>query len=301
MISKICTTLLLCIAICSGTLASNIAYERITAAGIAAHVITINLADPSVRVTVALSRKGSGSSESFKSMMARAHPAAAITGTFFCTRSLIPTGDIAMYGTVVHTGCIGSALCIDTNNNASIVPLAEGRKNKWLGYETVMCAGPTLISNGRVSIDLKREGFSRGLATPTQRTAVGITKAGKLVIVAVNRKASFGAVARLMLKLGTKDALSLDGGSSTALYYQGRFFARPLRKLTNCLVAYSTTEKYTQAKAALAPAKLFSRPQKVVAAKPAITEPDIFEMVLLSPHIQAPQSTPPQQIYAASR
>ncbi|MCL5104909.1 MAG: phosphodiester glycosidase family protein [Armatimonadetes bacterium] len=238
--------------------ASSIAYSRVKVGRTVAHVVTADLANREVRVSVALARGGAGSQETFKSIIGRARPAAAITGTFFDTRTLIPTGDIAVFGTIVHSGCIGAALCVDSNNVPAMVPLRAGRQCGWTGYETVLCAGPTLISQGRISISLKREGFRRSLCAPARRTAVGITKSGKLLIVAINRSASLHDLARLMLKLNAKDAVCLDGGSSTAFYYQGRYLATPGRRLTNCLVIYSSSSKYNSAKPAIAPARYFA-------------------------------------------
>ena len=250
--------------ISTSALASSVAYSRVKARGIAAHVVTVNLADAETRVSVALASGGMGKSESFKSMVRRAHPRAAITGTFFDTHTLIPTGDIAVFGNVVHTGCIGAALCIDAHNKASVVSLSAGRKQNWAGYETVLCCGPVLVSRGKASVCLSRDGFGRSLRAPATRTAVGITRAGKLLLVAVNRKTSLGRVAKVMLSLGAVDALSLDGGSSTGFYSDGRYLANPHRKLTNLLVVYSKSSDYERAKGALVPVSLLPR----VAIKP---------------------------------
>jgi len=254
--------------------ASSIAYERVPFRGMAAHAVTVDLSDPEVKVTVALAKGGAGRAETFKSIMKRTQPSVAITGTFFDTKTMIPTGDIAVFGTVVHSGCIGSALCIDTENKASVVPIKTGRKTRWAGYETVLCAGPTLVSAGKVAIGLRHEGFRNGLMHSTRRTAVGITKAGKLLLVCVNRDASLFDIAKLMIKLNTVSALCLDGGSSTAFYYSGGYYAVPGRTLTNCLVAYSSVRRYSQAKTDLAPAKHFAGsdwklPENVTAANPA--------------------------------
>lgn len=237
---------------------SNIAYRKIRYGATVAHTVTANLAASGVKVTVALSRGGSGSSESFKSIVGRTRPNAAITGTFFDTRTLVPTGDLAMFGTVVHSGCIGSALCIDSDNRASIVSLRDGRECKWAPYETVMCAGPTLVKDAKTAIALKHEGFRGSLYASARRTAVGITGSGKLMLMAINREVSLFTLAKTMIHAGIVDGVCLDGGSSTGFYHQGAYYAVPSRQLTNCLVVYSSEEKYNQAKCDLAPARLFA-------------------------------------------
>ncbi|MCE5200279.1 MAG: phosphodiester glycosidase family protein [Armatimonadota bacterium] len=256
--------------------ASSISYAKVKVGKTVAHTVVVNLADPQVRVSVALAKGGAGCSEPFKAMVNRVRPAVAITGTFFDTKTLIPTGDIAMFGTVVHSGCIGSALCIDSDNKASIIPLREGRQCAWTGYETVLCCGPTLVADGKVTVALKQEGFRNSLCAPARRTAVGITNSGKLLILAINRSASLHDTARAMLKLGAHDALCLDGGSSTGLYCTGRFFAVPSRRLTNCLVVYSSLQAYNEAKIALAPARVFAKAE----SKPSLD----FDLVSMMSH-----------------
>lgn len=259
MIKKLSIGLMLSMALFDISWASSIEYGKVKIGKIVAHTVTVNLHDENVRVSVALAKGGTGSSESFKSIVNRAKPAAAITGTFFDTKTFIPTGDIAVYGNLIHTGCIGSALCIDSHNRACIVPLSEGRQSKWTGYETVLCAGPKLVSDGKVSISLKREGFRDSLLAPARRTAVGITKAGKLLIVAINRDTSLAAIAKVMVKLNTQDALCLDGGSSTGFYANGNYLAVPSRQLTNLLVVYSSVERYQTAKCDLAPSQFVAK------------------------------------------
>lgn len=279
MTNKLLIATLLISNIATTASASSVVYESVKKGHLAAHVVTVNLADPQTRVTVALARGGVGKSESFKSIVKRTRPAAAITGTFFDTRTLIPTGDIGVFGKIVHSGCIGSALCIDSRNKAAIVPMATGRKNGWVGYETVLCCGPALVSRGAMAVSLQREGFGNSLVAPATRTAVGITRAGKLLLVAVNRKTTLQKVAKLMLALGAVEALSLDGGSSTGFYANNGYAANPVRKLTNLLVVYSKSSDYAKAKVALVPASLLPKP----VAKPAQSVLTAFTAAMATP------------------
>ncbi|MGI6296134.1 MAG: phosphodiester glycosidase family protein [Armatimonadota bacterium] len=244
------------------TSASSVVYEQISSGKVHGHLVTVNLADPQTRVSVAIAQGGLGKNESFKSMVSRTRPTAAITGTFFDTKSLLPTGDIAVYGKIIHSGCIGSALCIDSNNKASIVSLANGRKSAWEGYETVMCCGPALVTKGKSTVRLRQEGFGNSLYAPAARTAVGINGAGKLLLVAVSSKIRLHKMAELMVKCGAVDALTLDGGSSTGFYGGGSYRANPTRKLTNLLVVYSDSNDYNNAKTALVPASVLAKAEK---------------------------------------
>ena len=259
MVAKLVSAIILGTVISGASIASSISYSKVKVGMTVAHTVTIDLSNPEIKMTVALAKGGVGKSETFKSMISRTRPAAAITGTFYDTKTYIPTGDIALFGTQVHSGCIGSALCIDADNKAIIVPRGIDYKNKWAGYETVLCAGPTLVANGKIAIALKHEGFRPSLYASTRRTAVGITRSGKLMFVAIDRDASLHSLAKLLINIGIVDALCLDGGSSTAFYSNGKYLAVPSRKLTNCLVVYSTEAAYQNAKTSLAPAKLFAK------------------------------------------
>jgi exopolysaccharide biosynthesis protein len=69
------------------------------------------------------------------------------------------------------------------------------------------------------------------------RTAIGITSSGDLLWVMAAQKKEFGQnsglslpeLAGFMRSQGIQDALNLDGGSSSGMYYQGKIF---LGKLT---------------------------------------------------------------------
>jgi hypothetical protein len=148
-----------------------------------------------------------------------------------------------------------------------------------------------------VSISLAREGFRNSLTAPARRTAVGITHSGKLVIAAINRSASLHDIARLMVKVGARDALCLDGGSSTGFYHEGRYFAVPGRKLTNCLVIYSARDRYLAARNSLAPERCFARAEP----QPLMSSPSLsFDLPLFSMRTTHSPEVPSPMIMRAS-
>jgi hypothetical protein len=239
---------------CPAATGSSIAYSTTTWNGIPVHFVSVNLNSPDLKVTVSLAEDGPGSSESFHSMLRRTRPAAAVTGTFFCTRSLLPTGDIVIEGRQVYSGSLGKGVCITSDNNVEFVPYREGRRSGWQGYQTVLCAGPTLVQDGKVFLSPKTEGFTDpGLFGQKRRTAIGVTPGNKLLLVSVDRPIYLRSLAKIMLHLGAVDAVDLDGGSSSALYCNGRFVSRPGRRLTNLLVVYDSLTDYHQRRYALAP------------------------------------------------
>lgn len=96
----------------------------------------------------------------------------------------------------------------------------------------LLAAGPMLIKDGRpVKIDLTF--YQKSLAKRHPRSALGLTRNNHLLLVAVDGRGKYGAgltfkeLQSLMLRLGARQAISLDGGSSTTLYYQGQVINSP--------------------------------------------------------------------------
>lgn len=234
--------------------AANVSYARVEWNHVRANVVYANMTSSSVRVTPALARRGTGSSESFGSMVGRLRPTAAITGTFFCTRSLQPTGDIVIEGRRMHTGSVGTGLCITGDGRVDFKPMKDGRVSGWQDYKAVMCAGPTLVRNGKYAVSPKSEGFrDPGLFGRKRRAAVGLTGNNKLAMVTVDKAVTLGELAKIMIHIGAVDAVDMDGGSSTALCYRGKIVSRPGRSLTNLLVVYETPTLYASCRSQLAP------------------------------------------------
>lgn len=229
-----------------GTQAQAISYTLRNFPGIPVHVVTVNLNSPHVTVEAQLAAGGPGSTETFRSMLRRTRPAAAITGAFFDTRSKYPVGDIAVKGQVVHRGIVGNGICVTPEGRIEFVRRSEGVASGWRGYVTVLCGGPTLVEKGQLVLDPAREGFSDpGLRGAKRRTAAGLTASNKLLLVSINRPVTLKRLALIMQALGATDAITLDGGSSAGLWFNGRIITTPSRSLTNVLaVHYRRPEPY---------------------------------------------------------
>ena len=235
-------------------LASPIFYQKVVAAGIPAHLVTIDLSNKNTIVTPSLTLRGKGSYETLTSIVRRTRPTAAVSGTFFDTKSFLPTGDIVIEGKLVHSGFIGTALCIDQDNRIYFIPRKRGLHPDWSGYNTVIAGGITLLREGKDTINPKSEGFKApALFHPASRVAIGATSRNKLLIVVVTRKIYLRDLARIMLALGAIDAMAIDGGSSTGLYASGRMVAKPKRSMTNTLMVFANEEQYSNARTQLAP------------------------------------------------
>src|SRR5436189_2869073 len=138
---------------------AGVTFRRVRRAGVRANVISVNLNDRNVKVSVALSRRGIGSRESFRSLLHRVQPAAAVTGTYFGLRDSQPVGDIVINGRLVHSGFVGTALAVTRHNNVRFVPTRRWKSRDWSEYETVVCGGPRLVNAGRTLVVPRAEGF----------------------------------------------------------------------------------------------------------------------------------------------
>ena len=234
----------------------SVSYRKAKVGKTWVNIITADLNSHSVRVTPALARHGIGTSESFRSMIRRTRPKAAIDGTFFCTRTLKPTGDIVIDGQLVYRGFLGTAVAFGEGNSVRFV---ASQDYCWTDYKSVLVAGPTLLINGKLAVYPKDQGFRSGVHfTPRIRAAIGVTKHNKLVLVTTLRNVYLSQLARVMRSIGCVEAAGLDGGSSTGLYWNGRLISNPSRGMTNCLLIYDDPNSYDQHRASLCPPDIFS-------------------------------------------
>lgn len=238
----------------------SVTYERLKIGSTWLNVVTADLNSPSVRVTPAVARWGIGTSESFRSILRRTRPAAAIDGTFFCTRSLKPTGDIVIDGQMIYRGYLGIAIGFGPNN---CVNFTSCDNYKWTNYESVLTAGPSLLLNGKMAVYPWDQGFRSGVHfCPRVRAAVGLTASNKLVLLTTLRGAYLSQLARVMQRLGCVQAAVLDGGSSTGLYCNGKLIRNPSRAMTNCLLIYDDLDAYQQHKGSFYPIQRYSQNTK---------------------------------------
>ncbi len=105
----------------------------------------------------------------------------------------------------------------------------------WSGMKHAMGGGPWLVRQGHTYVDMRSQHFSaNSLGIREPRSAAGITKQGRLLLVTVDgRRPHVSAgmtlyeLAQLMRNLGSVDAMNLDGGSSTQMAIYGQTVNRP--------------------------------------------------------------------------
>lgn len=104
---------------------------------------------------------------------------------------------------------------------------------------TALSCGPTVVKNGKAygnASTYAQEGFTDAHVTvgSAARMAIGVKADGTVVIASCS--CSLGQLGQVMAGLGCQTAMNLDGGASTALYYNGSWLASPGRALTNMLI-----------------------------------------------------------------
>lgn len=218
---------------------SPVNYRRVLINGVRAYVVTVDLNCKRIALTPMSSN---GRYKSFRRFIKESKPLAAINGTFFDPATATIVCNLISGGKLLSEGRVGHSLRIDKDNKAELVATA-GRPGRLLSnlqdWVFGMSSGPTLLRSNQYMLYPWREGFrDPGLLGVAPRSAIGITKHNKLLLVTVRKPVRLQRLAWMMKALGAKDALNLDGGSSTALYFDGRFVTRPRRMLTNIVAVH---------------------------------------------------------------
>lgn len=215
---------------------SPVSYTRPKVAGVWAHVVTVDLNAPGVEIRALV--PPSARKERFGRLVGREQPVAAINGTFFDPPSGTVLGSIVQDGNLIREGWLGSAIRIDQNGQGSLLPMkrTSGRHFDWSDTNFAISSGPTLVEHGALALNPRAEGFrDPAVYRPARRSALGLTKGNKLVLVSVTKPVSLKRLAMMMQALGCRHAVNLDGGTSSALYYRGKHIVKAGRALTNAV------------------------------------------------------------------
>lgn len=212
-----------------------ISYQVIPAGRASYHWVTADMRREAITVGTAFSPHLAD----VWSFIKREQPAVAITGTFFSPQSQKPVGDVVRDGKIVAHGWRGSAVAVDYFGRVHIVDTRYQQAFDWLSFRAGVRGVVRVVSNGKVAPNPQAQKFKdKRIWGRAARTAVGITKQGKLVLVATKSPVTLSELGNAMVGQGVVDAVSLDGGSSTCLYYRGNMVVAPGRKLSNMLVLH---------------------------------------------------------------
>jgi hypothetical protein len=114
-------------------------------------------------------------------------------------------------------------------------------------WEAAIGVGPKLLTAGKVDIDFKRDGFTDPKITTNAnaRSFVGVDQ-NKRLVMGNSSEATALDLANILLKMGLSDAMNMDGGASSGLYYEGSMKRNPGRLLSNALVVRRYKEPQVQ-------------------------------------------------------
>ena len=137
----------------------------------------------------------------------------------------IPSGIVMSGGEVIHDdlgeGNKTELLAID-KQGVMIVGKYSVEDLKEKGIQEALSFGPTLVVNGKMTPMSGDGGW--GIAP---RTAIGQRQDGAIILLVIDGRGvgSLGATLKetqeIMYQLGAVNAMNLDGGKSTTLYYDG--------------------------------------------------------------------------------
>lgn len=123
----------------------------------------------------------------------------------------------------------------------ALKPSQFNAANNWRKWkmQTAVGGGPVLVQNGayKVTNNEEQKFAGKGLTDKHPRTAMGYTRNGQLIILAVEGRfpgkaegASLKQLAEVFVSLGCEEALNLDGGGSSCLLINGRETIKPSDK-----------------------------------------------------------------------
>lgn len=204
------------------------------------HVIKADLREASITARTLHSPK----LQSFADLVSGDQPQAAITGTFFDTRSGYPVGDVLEEGKLVAQGARGSVLAIDWLGRPSVFDSGWQERIDWSQYRSALRGTVRVVNAGKVAPNPKAQKFKdRRVWGMARRSGAGVTEDGQLVLVATTKNIYLSELGKAMASRGVVDGVNLDGGSSTALMFGGKMLIKPARKLSNLLAIYETQKK----------------------------------------------------------
>ncbi|ULO06577.1 phosphodiester glycosidase family protein [Paenibacillus sp. 19GGS1-52] len=206
--------------------------------------VTISLLHPTISLDVVLAGNTVGKVETLGSLAKRSSAIAAINGTFF--NAYTQEDYKAPYGYIVSGGKLlmnssgdrRTIFTIDNNNLAELIPGLDFNNRFATGsIKTSLQAGPRLLVNGKVALNVAAEGFkdAKILTGGGARSALGLTRDHKLILL-TSGGATIPQLAEIMKQAGAYQAMNLDGGASSGLYYNGKYLTAPGRLISNAIV-----------------------------------------------------------------
>jgi hypothetical protein len=220
-------TLSLAAALAPAALASPTIYAERKAAGLDVGVVTVDLTDPQTQLELLTPM---ATEKEFWAMAGRAHAAAAVDAP--------PIGVSA--GRAGKPAATGTVFGLGPGQPAQIATLRWDPPVDPAKSWTAVTGGPRLLRDGKPWLHPEVEPLARTAAAPQPRTALGLDKAGKqLLLVTFPTPVTFAQEAAAMQALGAWQAMNLTSGPTRALAVEGEVLADPGHaKAGNVLAVY---------------------------------------------------------------
>lgn len=230
----------------------SVLYRKV--AGIPVYIATIDLKDPETFLHIGLAKnapqansaRSTKGDEAFVHLVRRNRAALTLSGTFFSMdRQKRVMGNLVAGGQFLKFSPwenYGTTLGLRVGNQPEMITARVQGKPRWQDHWFSLTAGPRLLSQGKLWINPKKEGFTdRAVMGSAIRSAIGFPKSGhKLLHVTFLKPVSLKREAEIMRYLGCYEAMNLDGGTSLAIAKGNRILKSPGRNLTNVITVYDT-------------------------------------------------------------
>ncbi|MCD0162514.1 LysM peptidoglycan-binding domain-containing protein [Deinococcus sp. 6YEL10] len=216
-----------------------VSFKRLSPLNVPVRIANVDLRhrDTLVAPVLASPRAAFGSGARVSQLARNSGAKVVINGSYFHPQTYAPAGDIVMQGRMLTWGRIPMALAITPDNRATIrastTPLLlRPLDTTWAGMETVVATGPRILSGGQLITRYSAAFRDPALFGRAARSAIGLISNRDLVLVSTHMKLTTTEMGRVMARLGIRDALLLDGGSSTGIAWNGQAALDSVRKVS---------------------------------------------------------------------
>ncbi|WP_169316591.1 phosphodiester glycosidase family protein [Deinococcus peraridilitoris] len=207
--------------------------------GVPVVLIEVDMRNPNVFITPVLPRHGLGNGASLKALTLQSGAKALINGGYFHPRSFIPAGDLVVHGRYISTGRVPTAVAITPDNRVAIHPVQAVQFASWRGFETVIASGPHVLRRGVVARHVSQGYRDPAVFGRAARSALGVRGDQQLIFMSSKTLLTTSEVAKIMQRAGAREAILLDGGSSTGIAWQGNVLYAPSRQLSYGIGIYA--------------------------------------------------------------
>jgi len=203
---------------------SGIQSEVLSLFGKTVNVISVDSRNPSIQIRPFLIPRD----KTFRGATRDPKLLAAVNGCYFSDYvTFTPIGYLVIDGKRVSKRYLGSGIGFLPDGSVDFRSVFNEKTNFESIYNHFLTAGPRLIENGQLLVELRKEGFSDPhLDKPNRRTAVG--KSGSIFyMVATMERFSLSEWAMALRQIGLDEAINLDGGSSTGIFCRDSLMLDP--------------------------------------------------------------------------